>query len=94
MRSLNPGTVMALQKAAKRVPGWLVGAGKAWLRWFWRLGRVSKIVATAVEIVLVWLATSRLPIDERTARNLVEATSLLLAFLLIAGLVFAPTRRS
>lgn len=64
----------------------------AWLRWFWRLTIAAKIAATAVEIVLLYLAARHLPLTLQVRGEIIAGGTLALAFLLLFGVLLASAR--
>ena len=81
------------QRALKSLPRGAAKVFTAWLKWFWRLSRTAKIVATAVEIVALWFAAQHLPIDAASQRTVLDTASIGLLFLLIAGVLFGASSR-
>ena len=63
-----------------------------WLRWFWSLSVVGKLVLTAVEIVALYLVALRLPLNPARQHELVEIGALGLMFLFVFGVLFGSIR--
>jgi Na+/glutamate symporter len=91
---IDPSTAVgAVTKAVGKVPQWLGKAIKAWLRWFWHLGAVPKIVVTVVEVIVLYVVCDRLPIAEASRRAITGLGGVGLFFLLIVALLFGRTAR-
>jgi hypothetical protein len=84
----------SIYRIIRAIPASVWKLVKAWLGWFWRLGPVAKIAVTAVEIVVLYLVATRLPLAGVHQQEVVAAGSLILAFLLIAGILFGRSSRS
>lgn len=63
-----------------------------WLRWFWSLSVVGKLLLTAVEIVVLYLVALRLPLNPSRQHELVEIGALVLAFFCVFGVLFGSVR--
>jgi hypothetical protein len=90
----DPVTASALaSRALRKVPEWAGKIAKAWLGWFWHLSALAKIVATAAEIVALYLICSQLPLAAASRMGIVQVGSIGLCFFLIAGVLFGRPRR-
>jgi hypothetical protein len=83
----------ALHFVPERLFDWAVAAIRGWTRWFWNLRAGPKIVAVAVQVVVLYLLVSWLGLG-RTGAEVVQAAAVGLCFFAILSLVFGSARRS
>jgi hypothetical protein len=90
-------TLIPLWSAVRRtfgaLPRWVTKCLAAWFKWFWRLAIPGKIAVTAIEVIILWVASSHLPITVGTQKSVVAGGGVGLAFLLIAGVLFGHSPR-
>jgi hypothetical protein len=84
----------SIKRALRALPDWAKRIAKIWLNWFWHLGTTAMIVATAVEIVLLWFALPHVPLVRTWRTVILEFGSVGLCFLLVAGILFGGPRRT
>ena len=77
-----------VSRVFRKIPDWAGKICKAWLSWFWHLQAVGKVVVTLLEIVVVFLVCSNLPISAASRTTIVQTISVGLFFLMLAGILF------
>jgi hypothetical protein len=79
---------------ARNLPKWLGQWAKAYVRWLWRLDTVMSLVMLAVNVVVLQLIVADLPGPTIAYRQLAGAVSILLAFFVLASILFGGRRSS
>jgi hypothetical protein len=79
---------------ARNLPKWLGQWAKAYAGWLWRLDTVMSLVMLAVNVVALQLILADLPGPTTAYQQLAGAVSVLLAFFVLASILFGGTRSS
>ena len=87
-----PTWIPPLRAVARRTPKWIMKAGGAWLRWFFRLGAIGKILATFLEAVAVQVAAAYPPVGDVVPTSASRIVVVLLIVLLVVALIADAVR--
>lgn len=91
MRGDGPLVLRLLGYVAEHAVEWTVGILRTWMRWFWRLRPLPKLVALALHIIAVNVVTSWLGSGASASQFVVTGAALALVFLTVASLLFGST---
>ncbi len=89
---ISVAAVRVVTNVLRHVTRAALPAGGRYLKWFWRLPIAAKIAATVAEVILVQIAMPIVPISAIGRHDLVDAISVGLVGLLLAGILFGATR--
>ena len=89
---LGVAALRVISSAVRRIARAAVPTGGRYLRWFWRLPIGAKVGATVGEVITLQLAMRFVPVGALERHELVDATSVGLVGLLLAGILFGATR--
>jgi hypothetical protein len=88
MLSEAPATI------ARNLPKWLGQWAKAYVKWLWQLDTVMSLAMLAVNVVTLQLIVASLPGPTTAYRQLAGTVSVLLAFFVLASILFSGRRSS
>jgi hypothetical protein len=86
MVSQLPGQV------ARKLPSWIAGGAKAYIKWLWQLDLTMKFVMFVFNVVALQIAVHSLPGPRSAYTQIGEVGAVALAFFLIASLLFGRQR--
>jgi hypothetical protein len=75
-------------QVARKLPGWIAGGAKAYVRWLWQLDTVMKFVMFAFNVAALQIAVHSLPGPHADYAQIGQLGAIALAFFLIASLLF------